>query len=479
MPTRTWIACLFGTLTAFAPNLPARAAERLILDVALGNSNVNFSPTSQPNQSTMLITRQFHCQLTRLVEGEVRGDAAAEFVFDHEHRQIVYTLKTGLTFSDGSPLRPIDVATTLQHFIKYRPFVRNVFAWIEKVEADAVRNQVRITYRRNPTLILKDLSIGLYPILRERDVAHLDKVNWTEPVGCGEYKIKSRTPTLIELVHRAEPTRRVRFKLFEDNELPPELAKTYDLIAMNLNGAIDPRLREVKIYDPYQIYVLINTAKPEWTDRRRRCQALASFRTERAVEMYAGKAVEADDYYPKGAFGYEVGSRYLELLRAQGRGPRLPMPKSACVAIVRVSVPKSMSPGYTSSTEMSDLKAVPILNAAASKDEFRRSKCDFMVMGLKSNTLDGYEFQIPLNEANTSFMQYVDPRLNGMIAAGQRQTDQKARYSQYRKISDAVAETCTIRPLITLPYKTIYVGRDLKISGLGDLPLNDVLLKWW
>ncbi len=125
------------------------------------------------------------------------------------------------------------------------------------------------------------------------------------------------------------------------------------------------------------------------------------------------------------------------------------------------------------------MRTVPILNTPRSIEAFKRSRCDFMVMGLKSNTLDGYEFMIPFNEANTSFMQYDDPHLKAMIAESQRLTDQGAKLMQYRKISNAVAETCTIRPLVTLPYKTIHVAKSLKIKGLGDLPLNDVLLRWW
>lgn len=487
-PSRPHVPGLFASATSFLTLVVCASgcvagtmahAERARLDVALGAAMVNFTPNSQPNQSTLLITRQIHCQLTRLVEGEVRGEAAQSFVFDHLKKQIVFTLKPGLTFTDGSPVTPVDVANTLNYFIRSRPFVRNIFAWIAAVEADADQNQVRITYRQNPTQILKDLSIGLYPILRSRDVRRVHQLRWDRPVGCGEYKIKRRTADVVELTHRTDSAREIHFHLFPDNEIAGDEAGRYDVVAMPIVGAVAPSLRELQIYDPYQIYVVVNTSRKPWVDRRRRCQALAGFQTSRALAQYRGRAVAADDFFPKGAFGYEVNSSFANVLAAGGKGPTEPMPPEPCVAVLRASVPKSMAAAYAVNERLGTLPTLPILNTPRSIDVFHRSKCDFMVMGLKSNTLDGYEFLIPFNEANTSFMRYDDPHLKAMIAESQRLTDQTAKLAQYRKISNAVAETCTIRPLITLPYKMIHVAKTLKIKGLGDLPLNDVLLKWW
>ncbi len=119
----------------------------------------------------------------------------------------------------------------------------------------------------------------------------------------------------MELVHRDTASREVRFHLFADNEIAGEQAGQFDVIAMPITGTVAPTLRELQIYDPYQIYVVINTRLKPWADRARRCQALAGFQVDRALSLYKGRAVAAEDFYPKGSFGYEVGSRFGERLR--------------------------------------------------------------------------------------------------------------------------------------------------------------------
>lgn len=459
----------FAAVGHYAP------AESSGLRVALGNGRINFSPLSMPNQNTLFINRQIHCQLTRLIEGEVRGEAAESFVFDHAKSQILYTLKSGLTFSDGTPVTAADVAATFKSYRANRPYVRNVFDWIARVEATD-GTHVRIVYRKNPTSILRDLSTGLFPILRRRDTVNFKTTDWTIPTGCGTFRVASRTTDAIDLVHRTRPSRKISFRLFGDNEIAAEDASQFDLVPISILGTIPNSLREMKIFDPYQIYVGLNTSLPKWRRLRDRCRALAGFSGERIAPAFVGRAVTANDYYPKGIFGYDFDSKFNQTLRdGAGTSSGRP-PKPSCLAVVRVSVPKSMESQFALHDEYGQLPVIPILDAADFKTKFDRSKCDFMVIGLKSNSLDAYEYQLLYSEPRTNFMHAHDTRLTQLITTGQGLLDRSQRLLQYRRIAETIAKSCTIKPLVTVPLKSIFVRRGLVISGLGELPLNDVLL---
>jgi ABC-type oligopeptide transport system substrate-binding subunit len=117
-------------------------------------------------------------------------------------------------------------------------------------------------------------------------------------------------------------------------------------------------------------------------------------------------------------------------------------------------------------------------DASRFKQKFVEQKCDALVIGLKSNSLDGYEFQLLFLEEKTNFMNFVDPGLQKLISDSQLIQDRALRYAEYRKISETIAMSCAIRPLVTITHRTVFVRENFAIEGLGFLALNDVLIDW-
>ncbi len=70
---------------------------------------------------------------------------------------------------------------------------------------------------------------------------------------------------------------------------------------------------------------------------------------------------------------------------------------------------------------------------------------------LKYNSLDGYEFQLLFTETKTNFVHLHEPMMENLIRQGQVESDKTVKFEHYRHIADAIAQSCTIRPLLTIP----------------------------
>lgn len=98
------------------------------------------------------------------------------------------------------------------------------------------------------------------------------------------------------------------------------------------------------------------------------------------------------------------------------------------------------------------------------------------MFALKSNYLDGYEFIDIFSNSDANFSSIHDERLTNKIKNSQYIADTHARSKEYRKIIREIENFCVIRPLLTIPMRTIYIRKTLSAPGIGLGPLNEYYL---
>ncbi len=74
--------------------------------------------------------------------------------------------------------------------------------------------------------------------------------------------------------------------------------------------------------------------------------------------------------------------------------------------------------------------------------DFVKSKCDALVVGIKSNTLDGYDLLALFSMPYPNFTGYLDPKISKEIEDSQNEPDPAHRYNMYRNIVDKVEANC-------------------------------------
>ncbi|MFN7709602.1 MAG: extracellular solute-binding protein [Holosporales bacterium] len=123
------------------------------------------------------------------------GYAAESVELAADKKSITFTLRQGITFHDGTPIRAQDVVWSFQTLMgKGLPLYKGYWADIESCTALDAR-RVRFTFKtdQNPEL---PIIIGELPILSEAyyTKANFEKADLTPPVGSGPYRVKEVKP---------------------------------------------------------------------------------------------------------------------------------------------------------------------------------------------------------------------------------------------------------------------------------------------
>src|SRR5205814_1272819 len=121
---------------------------------------------------------------------------------------------------------------------------------------------------------------------------------------------------------------------------------------------------------------------------------------------YEGNAEPAADLYQRGIPGYSPAADYSLYYRSVS-SKQAPQP-NLCLSLLSVSIPKSVQPAYEKTFEplTDSLEVRRIDDASQFGKAFGQSGCDLLVMGLKSNYLDGYEYQLIFSEPAANLTGY-------------------------------------------------------------------------
>lgn len=449
------------------------------LHIPLPAAQVSLDPTAVQDQSSLWVSRQLNCQLVRLKQGKVMEEAIDSYRF-LSPTQIEMVLSSRYRFQDGSPILAEDVVATFDYLKKGRSVLRNVFEWVDRVQI-AGPKKVLFHLKHPSPHFLKALSAPNQAVMKK---SFLEKVQadpslWRYPVGCGAYRVESFGEQTIRLAPVQPGALPVIFHLRAGKPVGPEDLNQFDIVGLSLAPSQPSAagFRVEKTFDPYHLFLGLNTRLPQWRDREARCRLFASLDRKPVLDRYGSEGEPAKDLVPRGVLGFvptvdyyaDLHKRYLTHL------PAVPI---ACMGILSVSVPVDKRSAYvqmlSNGPQPPEVKVIE--QPKHFGPQFQSWKCDALVLGLKSNYLDAYEYILLFSEKDANFTGYWDEELRQKIVASQAEEDTTKKAYLYQEILGRLRDECLIYPVVTVPLRSTFVRSERKTPGIGTTSLNEYAL---
>jgi peptide/nickel transport system substrate-binding protein len=444
------------------------------------------------------IDKVFEPLLAFDAEGEIEPWLASEYSASDDGLVWTFTLRDGVTFSDGSPLTPADVVFSLERHLEIGGPLP-LGAPITSVVAEG-EDTVVITLSAPYTPFAAELagfSNGILPA----DLGGVDEATFfKDPVGTGPFVVDEWTeggdisftandsywqdgkPYLDEVVYRL---------VQDDNQLIAQLQAGQVDVIDSVSSANVATLQSntslaVSITPGWQVEELFfNTLDEHFQDRDvRRAVSYAldregivqatSFGTAEVAgsvlppsipgydgdittldyDVDAAKAAIADSAYPDGFS--------TKLLVASGNDLRAQEAQIIQAQLAEI--------GITVEIESIDL--------AAFRERFRAFDYSFMLNGATSDAADPngiVTFQAdPEGGTNGYWTHYENPEVTALIAEGRTLPDGDERTEVYSQIQQLIADDA---PFIPLSYPSNIKASAATVQGLTVLPNGSVRLQ--
>jgi MarR-like DNA-binding transcriptional regulator SgrR of sgrS sRNA len=239
------------------------------IHILLPSKDVILDPYGVVDQSSLWVNRQIHCQLFRLEGRSVVNDAAESYRYESPTKLVV-KLRSNIRFSNGKYVTPRDVVKSILALKKKRTVLRNVLRWVHKIE---VRGKDQIIFQLNIAVpqFQRFLTSPHYAILPEEFVVSAEGNNklWSAPIGCGNFKIVSRDSTAIKLAPKLGPGHNVVF-WFKDSLAHKKITE-FDMVPASspVQALPDSVFRTEKVFDPYQMFLALNTRSPQFNSTKK------------------------------------------------------------------------------------------------------------------------------------------------------------------------------------------------------------------
>lgn len=464
----------------FVLSLGAALLRAEVLNIPLPAAEVSLDPTAVQDQSSLFVSRQVNCQLVRLKQGKVEPEAIESYRY-LSPSEIEMTLGRGFLFHDGSSIKALDVVATFDSLRKSRSVLRNVFDWVKSIEATSP-NRVVFKLNRAAPHFMKALSAPNHAIFKKGflENAAKDPSLWKMPMGCGVYRVQEVTPSQIKLTPRVTGPLPIIFHLRAGKPIETSELSQFDIVGFSLLPANKPprEFRIEKSFDPYHLFLGLNTALPRWKNKEERCRYFASLDRSAVMDSYGDEAEIAKDLVPRGVIGYVPDVDYIAELKAR-YGMTPPKSKAGCVTFLSVSVPENHREVYVRMMTKAGEKVPDSKVISQPKHfgpQFQSMACDALVLGLKSNYLDAYEYILLFSEKDANFTGYHDEKLKQDIQASQAIEDAGKKAQSYQNILGKIRGECLIYPVATLPMRATWVKTSRVTPEIGEASLNEYFL---
>ena len=449
------------------------------LKIPLNAAKVSLDPSGIQDRSSLFVSRQVNCQLVRSYGSIVKEEAAESIQFETPTK-IAITIKKQAKFQDGSPVTAEDIVASLNHLRKSRLVLRNVFTWIKKTDV-INSNKIIITLKEPVPQFLSVLSSPNYAIFKKLFLKRAEKnpALWKMPIGCGNYKVVFSNDHIIKLTPLREG-RPIEFYLKKSNQLLANEIDQYDISDLHLLGE-SPKVQQFKmieIFDPTQIFLGLNSRTKQWRNKEDRCAFISKLNPQPVISSYAKRARSADDILPEGILGHESSTQSMrEIAKKYGSKQLSPM-KSFCLSYLTVSIPEYFRSAYLDMVKKiyKNTRAIYITDNTHFGKKFVESDCDAIVLGLKSNTLDGYDILAIFSEIDPNFTGFFDASLTKEIEGSQNEINPQIRALHYRDIINKIENQCLVYPILTVPMRYVYLKKGLYAPNIGKSPLNEYYL---
>lgn len=448
---------------------------KTILRIPLNSTSISLDPRHMQDISSLLVSRQISCQLIRNHGGIYTLEAAKSIKYISPLK-ILVELNSNRKFTDGSPLTAKDVVASFNYIKNSRDVLRNIFTWIDSVTA-LNDKKILFTLKKPIPQFLTVLSMPNYAIHKKEFLERVNKNNslWKNPIGCGGYKITETNSQLVYLT----PTEQglpIKFFLDSNNQISSTEMGQYDIVNLTVVGNSSElnKFSILQLFDPSQIYIGLNATLSPWENKVSRCIFLARLNEADLLKSYDSAAKHSNDFIPQGTLGYDIAASYFEKNKKKYSPFSPPKVKQFCLAYLIGSVPKKYRVEYLNMLKnlYPNVRMEPITVAKQFGLQFRKKRCDAIIFSLKSNYLDAYEYLDIFDNNDANFSNIRDKNLIRQITNSQNISNPQQRANKYRKIIKNIENLCFIKPLLTIPLRTIYIRRTLKTPDIGLGPLT-------
>lgn len=452
-----------------------------IIKIPLRSTYVTLEPYKLQDISSLWVSRQINCQLVRM-HGRVPVLEAARSMRYASPLILKIKLKQDILFSNGSQLTAQDVIATFDYLRNKEAEFRNIFDWTQSIKAIGKFDIIIKLKKQTPDFITA-LSAPHYAIFEKNFIekAIMNPVLWKNPIGCGGYQVYENNKDNVVLIpNKKGPS--IIFSFEPKKQISMKEVKKYDLIlAMQIVG--NPKKVEdfhtTQVFDPYQFYFDFNTRLPIWQNKKNRCSVFSKLNAEKILKEYGNKAKISDNLIPSGILGYSSNKNYLSDIIKEY--VNIPAPEKAdfCISLVATSVEKNYRTEYLNMVKKiyPNAKLKIIKSCSNMNQVIEQQKCDGVLLAVKSNYLDAYEY---LQELSTpkgiNPTGYYDPDLVAAINDSQMKLTVEKKAKEYRKIINQIDSLCLMYPLFTISYDIVFVNNDIITPGLGQDPINEYYL---
>ncbi len=459
---------------------PIAVAAAGSVSIALPVSSISLDPRSVQDQSSLLVARQVNCQLIRQ-RGRAITNELAEEVKLVTPLEVSFKIRSDRFFSDGTKVTPNDVVATLLFLKESRIVLRNIFEWVKSIRVEG--QSVIVQLHHAAPQFLNQLAAPNYAIFSEKFLlrAKKDPQLWLNPIGCGDYKISRQSADRLQINPvNSKVGVPIEFHYLGRNSMSKDELKAFDISPVTIDestGAPEAYRAELS-FDPYHIFLALNSSLPKWSMRNARCKFFSHLDTLALVSHYKGAAERAVDVFPRGVLGYSSQWAYQDHFRAIREGQPTERIAIFKLSVLGVSIPAIYREEYKKFIETGarqvDLSVRE--NPKNYGENFRRSGDDGILMGLKSNYLDGYEYLLTFSEGGSNVTGDKGRALTSEIKASQELGDSNLRALAYQRLSKKIRDECLVYPILTVPYKKVYVRKEIETPGLGSVPFNEYAL---
>lgn len=450
--------------------------------VPLPVKQVNFNPTKLNDQSSLWVSRHVNCQLTRKQQGKVLLEAASSLEYVTA-RKVKIVLGNRYRFHNGEPITAADVIATFEFLRAHRQSYKAQFDLVDRAYAVDDKTLIFEFKELTAKLFLDFFSTSQNPLLPKsylrRAAANPNLLD--TPVVCGDYKIANYVPGERVVLASAQGSgNNITFFLQGNTRLAAGELEKFDLVPAQLTTLdqnapeVPSRFREMKLFDPYQIVVGLNTKMEPWTKEENRCRLFGALDPAGPNLDYKPNSAPAADLFPKGVLGFKVESDYPGFYKkATGGAPTLNRP--FCVSFVNASIPEARKNAFVAMIKHAypNTTTKEIVDPAAFGPTFLDQKCDAIVIGFKSNNLDGADFLNVFTEKDVNYTGFWSDELKTHIQRAQTLEDSGRRADEFHAVSQSVRDLCLIDPILTVQFKSVLLRDRLEFPDLGKSVLNE------
>ncbi|MBI2764906.1 MAG: ABC transporter substrate-binding protein [Chloroflexi bacterium] len=321
-PTASGTASTAGTASATATGAassPTSTAPKGAIRFAIGDQPENYSGIRQSGGASFFFTTNVFENLTGIdAQGKLIPAAASKWEVAPDFSKVTFTLRSGMTFHNGTPVTSEDVAYSINTYKAVSVFKGNL-AFIDKVETPDAQTVIVSLTQPDARLI----TSGIAPIEPKKYTADVGEDGFQKkPVGSGPYKVRSitpgegwvldaqaghwRNPTFSEATYKVVPEAQSRVAAIQAGEIDV----AYNLPYLQGDALANDKNIEVVKHNPWEnIYFNLDPgdSKLPFGDTRVRKAILLSLDRETIVKsLFRGNAAVAGALVQEGVMGYDA-----------------------------------------------------------------------------------------------------------------------------------------------------------------------------